>query len=268
MARTLRVRWVMMQHTSDLDLALVACDEGRDELLPLDVSRLSDGELLRLLIGKPSPVVGDSLNELSRASLPELMARGISEHDAQIVFATFELGRRSRKGSPLPQALRTPDEAYAYVLPHLEDAERERFVVIVLDVRNRPRHLARVAEGSVDHCMVDPRDVFAPAIREHGTAVLVAHNHPSGDPTPSREDIELTRRLVNAGDVIGLPVLDHLIVATGPLAGERPFLSLAETGVMLGDRVIGESRKQRKAAVRDSEIPRRRRRKKKPHSRA
>ena len=231
----------MTQHPSDTD----------DEITPIDIARLSDHELLRLLIGEQGPAIADPLSDLARASLPELLARGLSERDALILLAIFELGRRSRKGGPLPQTLHAPEDAYAFLLPQLEDAERERFVVVVLDVRNRPRHVAQVAEGSVDHCIVDPRDVFAPAIREHGTAVLLAHNHPSGDPTPSREDVELTQRLIHAGEVIGLPVLDHIIIATGPLVGERKFVSLAEVGVMLGGRIVGRSRKRRKASVSD-----------------
>lgn len=216
------------------------------------VSPLSDRDLLTLLLGEHGKLTErSSLSDLARASLPELMALGLPEAQAVRLLAVFELGRRSRKGGPLPQTLGEPDDAYALLYPHLEDALGERFMVVVLDVRNRPRHVAQVAQGSVDHCVVDPRDVFAPAIREHGTAVLIAHNHPSGDPTPSPEDIELTQRLVHAGDLIGMPVLDHVIIATGPHVDERrKFVSLAALGTMLGGRVASsrEARKPRRKA--------------------
>jgi DNA repair protein RadC len=230
----------MKQHPSDI----------ASEVSPIDVGTLTDHQLLQVLLGERAPPLESlgTLGDLSRASLPEIMARGVPEADALILLATFELGRRSRRGGPLPQTLHAPEDAYELLLPQLEDSEREKFLVVVLDVRNRPRHVAQVALGSVDHCIVDPRDVFAPAIREHGTAVLIAHNHPSGDPTPSREDVELTQRLVHAGELIGMPVLDHMIIATGPLVGARKFVSLAEVGVMLGGRIV-RPRKKRKESV-------------------
>ncbi len=215
-----------------------------------------------MLLGERAPSL-DSLGtftELARASLPELVLRGIPEHEALVLLATFEVGRRSRRGGPLPQTLHAPEDAYELLLPYVEDSEREKFLVVVLDVRNRPRHVAQVAQGSVDHCIVDPRDVFAPAIREHGTAVLIAHNHPSGDPTPSQEDVELTQRLVHAGEIIGMPVLDHMIIATGPLVAARKFVSLAEVGVMLGDRIIRPRKRRSKALASESSGARPRRR--------
>ncbi|MBC7794852.1 MAG: JAB domain-containing protein, partial [Clostridia bacterium] len=142
---------------------------------------------------------------------------------------------------PAPKALHKPEDAYNLVMPLIDDPNREHFVVIVLDVRNRPRGIARVGTGAVDHCLVDPREVFAPAIRLSGTAVLLVHNHPSGDPTPSIEDIELTQRLAHAGDLISMPILDHLIIGTGPHVNEaRKFVSLAEVGHMRAGRIQTE----------------------------
>lgn len=132
-----------------------------------------------------------------------------------------------------PAALRTPLDVHAHLVPYFEGAKVEHFVAVVLDVRNRPIHTEVVGKGAVDSCHVDVRSVFHPAILHLGSAVIVAHNHPSGDPTPSPEDLTLTKRLVDAGKLLGVPVLDHIILATGRYAQtDKPFVSLAETGVM------------------------------------
>jgi DNA repair protein RadC len=213
-----------------------------DDLLAQSADALSDRDLIQLVTGEASHGAAGSPFELAAMSLTELEALGLSRKGAQRLRASFELARRSRVAQPLPATVRVPEDAYACLAPLIDDAEREHFAIIVLDVRNRPRRVARVAQGSVDRCHVDPRDVFAPAIREHGTAVVVAHNHPSGDPTPSPEDIALTRRLVQAGALLGLPVLDHLIIASGPYVREnRPFVSLAEAGVMVAGIAPSES---------------------------
>src|SRR5438045_1230122 len=118
---------------------------------------LSDRELLRLLAGEDVAMTAiGSLAELVDLSLPELQARGMPRQAALRLLASFELARRSRVGRPLPRALHAPEDAFACVAPLIDDAEREHFVVIVLDVRNRPRRVARVAQGSVDRCVVDP----------------------------------------------------------------------------------------------------------------
>jgi len=117
------------------------------------------------------------------------------------------------------------------VARELAGSERECFVVVVLDIKNRPRHVSTVFVGSVDACPVDPREVFTPALRERGSAILVAHNHPSGDPTPSPEDLILTERLVEAGATLGIPVLDHIVVGRRKDGGPR-FVSMAERGLL------------------------------------
>lgn len=198
------------------------------------VEGLSDGELLELLAGAKAEVAAHRLAGLSVA---ELLHEGLSVQGARRVRAAFELARRSVAPRAPPATLATPEDAYTCVQPLLADVGHEHFVVVVLDVRNRPRRIVRVAKGSVDRCAVDPRDVFAPAIREHGSAIIVAHNHPSGDPTPSFEDIALTQRLMRAGELLGMPVLDHLVVASGPFVrSSRRFVSLAEMGVLGGEK--------------------------------
>ncbi len=196
---------------------------------------------------------------MSAMGAAELEAAGFSMAAARRVLGAFELGRRARTNKTPPPAMASPEDAYACVAPLLDDAAHEHFVVVVLDVRNRPRHVVRVAMGSVDRCAVDPREVFAPAIREHGSAVVVAHNHPSGDPTPSFEDIALTQRLARAGELLGLPVLDHIIVGSGPFVRQsKQYVSLAEMGILGGDRPaddVGLKNDRAPSAARRSKKP-------------
>ncbi|HSI04174.1 MAG: RadC family protein [Myxococcota bacterium] len=216
--------------------------------------------LLELITGDPAPLGCDSVR-LSGMGIAELEAAGFTRVAATRVRGAFELARRSRLGKAPPAAMSSPEDAYACVAPLLDDPAHEHFVVVVLDVRNRPRRVVRVAMGSVDRCAVDPREVFAPAIREHGSAVLVAHNHPSGDPTPSFEDIALTQRLARAGEVLGLPILDHIIVGSGPFVRQsKHFVSLAELGILGGDRPKDD------VGVKTDRAPTRARRSKKPQT--
>lgn len=172
-----------------------------------------------------------SLWGVARLGIAPLRDIGLGPCEAARLKACIELGRRSAV-NPMPHsAVREPRDAYRCVARHLTGCERERFVVVVLDVKNRPRHVSAVFEGSVDACPIDPREIFAPALRERGTAILVAHNHPSGDPTPSKEDLILTDRLVEAGSLIGIPVLDHIIVGHRSDGSPR-YISLAERGLI------------------------------------
>lgn len=170
-------------------------------------------------------------------ALDALVANGCRPGAAARLVKAFRLMRRRRAQLP-PRALDSPDDVYALVMQHIVDDEREQLIVVVLDVLNRPRAVERVAVGSIDHCSVDARDVFGAAIRHSGTAIIVAHNHPSGDPTPSAADLELTRRLVRGGALLNIPLLDHLVIGTGPyVAPHRAYVSLATSGE------IGEARR-------------------------
>jgi DNA repair protein RadC len=172
-----------------------------------------------------------SLWSVARLGLRPLRELGLGQAESARLKACIELGRRAAFEPPPGTAVREPRDAYRCVAEHLTDRERERFVVVVLDVKNRPRHIATVFVGSVDACPVDPREVFTPALRERGSAVLVAHNHPSGDPTPSPEDVILTERLVDAGAILGIPVLDHLVVGR-EADGNPRFVSMAQRGLL------------------------------------
>jgi DNA repair protein RadC len=169
---------------------------------------------------------------LVRVGVEALIELDLSPSEAMRLSAALELGRRALIEPATRTAVREPADAYRCVAPLLLGTPRERFVVVVLDVKNRPRHVACVTEGTVDTCPVDPREVFGPALRERGSAVFVAHNHPSGDPTPSVEDLALTERLSQAGQVVGVPVLDHIIVGSVLKSGDAQYVSFAERGLL------------------------------------
>ena len=142
-----------------------------------------------------------------------------------LVRAGLELGRRAA-ATPLVfgDALRDAGAVYGHVGGRLAQLEREVFLVLLLDGRNRLLGELRISEGTLTAALVHPREVFAPAIRLAAAAIVLIHNHPSGDPTPSPEDVALTDRLRRAGELIGIRVLDHVVV------GQGRFVSMAEAG--------------------------------------
>jgi len=115
---------------------------------------------------------------------------------------------------------------YEHFHERLRDHKRELFLALLLDSKNRLLREVRISEGSLTASIVHPREVFAPVVREAAAAVLFVHNHPSGDPQPSREDLEITRRLKEAGDLMGVRVLDHVII------GSEGYVSLADRGLL------------------------------------
>lgn len=120
--------------------------------------------------------------------------------------------------------VKSPDDAYKLLIKFLADIDREYFLVVCLDTKNQPTAINICHIGSLNTSIVHPREVLKPAILSNSASIIVAHNHPSNDPTPSREDIEVTRRLVEAGKIIGIDVLDHLIICADK------FISLKEKG--------------------------------------
>lgn len=120
--------------------------------------------------------------------------------------------------------VKSPDDAYKLLRQFLIDVDREYFLVVCLDTKNQPTAINVCHVGSLNASIVHPREVLKPAILSNSASIIVAHNHPSNDPTPSREDIEVTKRLVEAGKIIGIDVLDHLIVCADK------FISLKEKG--------------------------------------
>jgi len=166
------------------------------------------------------------LDRLGKYSAAELAAMpGVGLAKAARIVAACELGRRRERPGPSAQpVIRTAQEAARLVSARLRDMEREAFCLVLLDNRHRVLAEPLVSVGSLEQAQVHPREVFRAALSQPTAAVLVAHNHPSGDPTPSEADVALTRRLAEGAELLGLRLLDHIII------GEGVFVSLAEKG--------------------------------------
>ena len=209
----------------------------RERLLRLGPQALSDPELIAALLGNAvsgRPLIalaealisaGGGLRALAQADPQELCAvPGLGPARASQILAALELGRRAQRPSETRPRLRTPAEIFRHIWPELGLLRREVFHVLCFNSRNVLLADVRVAEGTVDTCPVDPREVFRAALSARATAVVLAHNHPSGDPEPSAQDVALTRQLVRGAQLLGLKVLDHLVV------GDGAFTSMLEQG--------------------------------------
>jgi DNA repair protein RadC len=214
-------------------------DRPRERLENVGAEALSDAELLALLLrtggsGEDAREVAArllarcrGLAGLARTGARELAEiRGIGPAKSASLLAAIELSRRlATRRLTAGSAIRGPDDVYRHFHPVLRDAVHERFVVVLLDGRHRVLRHEVVSQGTLTASLVHPREVFRPALREGAAALVLVHNHPSGDPTPSREDREVTERLARAGELLGVRILDHVIVA------ERGYCSLREDGV-------------------------------------
>lgn len=166
----------------------------------------------------------DGLGGLSRASFAQITAeRGLGPAKTAQIMAALELGRRLSAESPEERwQIRAPSDAAHILMPRIGHKEQEHFVVLYLDTRNRVVDRETLYKGSLNTSLVRIAEVFRGAVRRNCAAVIVAHNHPSGDPNPSPEDVALTRRLVEAGKLLEVDVLDHLVI------GHNRFVSLRE----------------------------------------
>lgn len=215
-------------------------ERPRERMMKMGPGALSDAELLAILLR--TGIKGRSALDVSRALLvrtrtirglarltPAEMMRieGIGVAKAAELLAAMEIGRRIQAAADEERpVLRSPEDAARRLIPFLRDRERESFVVLVLDAQNALRHVAEVSSGTLNASLVHPREVYRAAIENGAAAILVAHNHPSGNPEPSTEDIEITRQLIESGKILGIPLHDHLIIA-----GNR-FTSFAERGLI------------------------------------
>lgn len=201
----------------------------RQELIAYGADRISIQKLIAILLGsgskeRPAQVLAATLLRdvggilaLSQATPAELCAiDGIGEALATRIVASFQLGRRALEaGLPSAAVVRGPEEVYNRLRGRLGAMEQEIFMVLALDVRGRVIDEIEVARGSLAGVEVHPREVFRPLIRRSAFACVVAHNHPSGDPTPSAEDYQLSKRLQEVGRLIGIELLDHVVIASG-----------------------------------------------------
>ena len=201
-------------------------ERPRERLVKFGEQALSAQELLQLILGRG--VAGESvavtaqkllaqfgsLQKLAEASIEELSSiKGIGLAKSAQIKAAFEISRRLSTQAPTYKSkeLTDPEKVYRLIKSKLKDYHKEHFYIIVLN--SRGHSIAEVSVGSLNASVVHPREVFAEAIRNKAASVIFAHNHPSGDPEPSEDDLEITKRLVESGKILGIEVLDHIIVA-------------------------------------------------------
>lgn len=214
-------------------------ERPRERLQSIGPDALSTAELIAIVLGsgsKATPVLQlaqeivsrfNSLDRLSEATVEEFcQIKGIGPAKAIQLRAAFSLGVRvSRRAPGLKQKIGSPSQAYSLIRDSMEREKREIFVSLLLDIKGKAIRQDVVAIGTLNRTLVHPREVFYPAIRHKAASVILAHNHPSGDPTPSQEDIEVTKSLIEAGRLMNIPVNDHLVI------GDGRFVSLRQEGL-------------------------------------
>ena len=213
-------------------------DRPREKLLRHGAPALGDNELIALVLGSGCTHGGalEVANELlrvrgglhgvARSSCGDLaQVAGIGPAKAAKLVAAQELGRRTLAVAPQARTrLASPRDAAAFILPAFGSRPVEHFGAVLLDTKHRVLRTTVVAVGTLNSTVVEPRDVFREAIVGGAAAIVVFHNHPSGDPTPSRDDVALTRRLAAAGELMGITLVDHIIV------GDARYCSFKEMG--------------------------------------
>ena len=219
---------------------LPVSERPRERLQKFGAEALSAQEILAVILGRG--ISGESvmvtaqrllsqfgsLKGIADASLEELSkVRGIGLAKAAQMRAAFELTNRLEgyQDSGKRETAKTPEDVVALVRSRLKGKKKEYFLALLLDTRNRLIRVAEISVGSLDSSIVHPREVFKEAVAASAASVIFAHNHPSGDPEASEDDLNLTKRLAEAGEIMGIDVLDHVII------GEEKYLSLKREGL-------------------------------------
>ncbi len=168
------------------------------------------------------------LSGFGHATIEDIeQVKGIGEAKAISIMAAVELGRRVTSLAPSERTvIRTPEDVSALLMPRFRYETKESFIAILLSTKNHVIKTAIISVGSLNASIVHPRELFREAINASAAAVILAHNHPSGDPTPSPEDVTLTRKLVEAGKLLEIPVLDHIVL------GDGKYISFTEKGIL------------------------------------
>ena len=218
-------------------MRLSLSDRPREKLVRLGAAGLGDNELIAAILGygrRGSDALELAAAILDRSGGPGGLPRigiddlrqlhGVGVARAAQILAAVELGRRTLSAPAARQRFRRPRDVAAWLLPQYGGKPVEQFGVVLLDARRGLLSARIVSTGSADASSADAREVFRDAIVARAAAVVLFHNHPTGDPTPSRDDLLLTQRMLRAGDIMGIEVIDHLILA------DQRYYSLAEAG--------------------------------------
>lgn len=214
-------------------------ERPRERLIKNGAHSLSNGELLAIIlrtgtqkeniINICSRIFSEySIKQLSQANVTKLTEiHGIGEAKAAQMSAVFELGRRLESFVDDPiRKIRSPADVYSMLYPKLRELKKERLTTLHLNTKNEVIREEVVSIGSLNANIVHPREVFRSALMEASASVILTHNHPSGDPSPSREDIAVTKKLVEGGKILGIDVLDHVII------GDGSYVSLKDEGFL------------------------------------
>ncbi|MEG0449003.1 MAG: DNA repair protein RadC [Lysinibacillus sp.] len=213
-------------------------DRPRERLMRQGAVSLSNQELIAILLRtgtKEESVLllanrvlsyFEQIHRLKHATIEEMTAiKGIGEAKAIQLLAAVELGRRlAQKQVDEKFTIRSPQDAATYLMPDMTSLTQEHFVVLFLNVKNQIIHRQTIFIGSLNASIVHPREIFREAVKRSAASIICAHNHPSGIPTPSPEDIEVTKRIQEAGYIMGIDLIDHVII------GDHQFISLKEKG--------------------------------------
>lgn len=215
-----------------------ASDRPRERLIRQGATSLSNQELIAILLGtgtKKESVLAvanrvllnfEKLHNLKHATLEEITdIKGIGDAKAVLLLAAIELGRRlASKDLEERFTIRSPEDAASFLMQDMTSLQQEHFVCLFLNVKNQVLHKQTIFVGSLNASIVHPREIFREAVKRSAASIICSHNHPSGVPTPSPEDIEVTNRLYEAGKIVGVDLLDHVII------GDHQFISMKEKG--------------------------------------
>lgn len=208
-----------------------------NRMLEYGAMAISNAELLSIIIGENGKTDSldmghtilkhNGLNDL-RNSIPEIeQLEGMTKTRTARLMAALELGNRIAVYNTAHRTIVScPDDVAEYAMPRLKNETREHFAIIILNVKNHIMSMPIISIGSMTASIIHPREVFNVAIKQNAAAIILVHNHPSGDPTPSNEDIATTKRLIEVGKLTDIPVLDHVII------GNNQYVSMKEKGII------------------------------------